>query len=112
MGGKATFLEATFATRESNITWQWIRGASLADDYLLIDQSSTASGITKGGRTYAVSLSKALKYKRFCGGIPIEGIKKYLIDGTKEIVIDYGNGDCDKKIVVTVNGITRSLTVN
>jgi hypothetical protein len=110
--GKATFADATTASRESNITWQWVRGAALADDYLLIDQSSTASGTTRGGRTYAVSLTKALKFKRFCGGIAIEGVKKYLIDNTKNIVIDYGDGECDKKIVVTVNGITRSLTVN
>ncbi len=110
--GKATFTDATVATRESNITWQWKRGTTVADDFLLIDQSSTANGVTRGGRTYEVSLTKALTFKRFCGGMPVEGTKKYIIDGDKEIVIDYGSGECDKKIVVSVNGITRSLTVN
>ncbi len=111
-GGKATFADLSVATRESNITWQWVRGTTPADDFLLIDQTSTASGVTRGGRTYEVSLTKALKFKRFCGGLPVEGIKKYLIDGDKEIVIDYGDGVCDKEIKVTVNGISRSLTVN
>ncbi len=110
--GKATFADQSIATRESDITWKWVRGAALADDYLLIDKASTASGTTRGGRTYEVSLTKDLQFKRFCGGIPVSGTKKYIIDGDKEIVIDYGSGDCDKKIVVTVNGITRSLTVN
>lgn len=110
--GKATFQDGSIATRISDITWQWIRGTSVADDYLLIDQSSTAEGVTRGGRTYEVSLTKALKFKRFCGGIPTEGIKRYLIDGDKEIVIDYGDGTCDKALVVTVNGVTRSLSVN
>lgn len=110
--GKATFLaDGTFAERESSITWQWVRAASPADDYLVIDQSSTANGVTRGGRTYEVSLSKALKYKRFCG-IAVEGIKTYVIDGTKEIVIDYGDGTCDKAVIITVNGITRNLNVN
>ncbi len=110
--GKATFIaDGTFAERESNITWQWERGATPLDDYLLIDQSSTANGVTRGGRTYSVSLTKALKYKRNCG-IAVEGIKNYIIDGSKEIVIDYGDGMCDKSITITVNGVARNLTVN
>jgi hypothetical protein len=110
--GKATFLaDGTTAERESNITWQWIRAANPLEDYLVIDQASTANGITRGGRTYAVALSKALKYKRFCG-IAVEGIKTYVIDGTKEITIDYGDGTCDKSVVITVNGVTRNLNVN
>jgi hypothetical protein len=110
--GKATFDGGSVATRESNITWQWVRGTTVADDYLLIDQSSTAHGTTRGGRDYEVSLTEALKFKRGCGGLPVDGIKKYLINGDKEIVIDYGDGTCDRKIVITVNGITRSLTVD
>lgn len=110
--GKATLLtDGTFAERESNITWSWVKGTNAADNYLLIDQNSVASGTTRGGREYSVSLTKALKYKRFCG-IAVEGIKKYVIDGTKEIVIDYGNGECDKSVVITVNGVTRNLSVN
>ena len=110
--GKATLLaDGTFAERESNITWSWIRESNPLNDYLLIDQSSVASGTTRGGREYSVSLTKALKYKRTCG-IAVEGIKKYVIDGTKEIIIDYGNGECDKSVVITVNGVTRSLSVD
>jgi hypothetical protein len=110
--GKATFIaDGTFAERESDITWKWVRAASPVDDYLEIDQSSTASGVTRGGRTYEVSLTKALKYKRFCG-IPVEGIKRYVLDGSKEVVMDYGNGTCDKDIVVTVNGVNRTFNVD
>ncbi|MDH4090109.1 MAG: hypothetical protein OEV74_13575 [Cyclobacteriaceae bacterium] len=110
-GGKATFIaDGTVAERESNITWQWTRAANPVDDYLTIDQSSTASGVTRGGRTYTVSLAKSLKYKRFCG-IAVEGIKVYTIDGTKVVTIDYGDGTCDKLIVYTVNGIARNLNI-
>jgi hypothetical protein len=110
--GKATLLaDGTFAERESNITWSWIREANPTNDYLLIDQSSVANGTTRGGREYSVSLTKGLKYKRSCG-IAVEGIKKYVVDGTKEITIDYGSGECDKSVVITVNGVTRSLSVD
>lgn len=110
-GGKATFEDGTQATRESNITWQWVRAASPADDKLVIDQSSTASGTTKAGRDYEVSLLEPLEYKRFCG-IAVSGIKRYVINGEKEITLDYGNGECDKEVTVTVNGVVRNIRVN
>lgn len=109
--GKATFPDGSMAERESNITWEWIRAANPSDDYLLIDQQSWASGTTRGGRTYDVTLLEGLKYKRFCG-IAVDGIKKYVIDEEKEIVIDYGDGTCDKSVTITVNGVTRNITVN
>jgi hypothetical protein len=109
--GKAIFPDGSFAVRESDITWEWIRAANPSNDYLLIDQASTANGTTRGGRSYAVSLSEGLKYKRFCG-IAVDGIKRYIIDEEKEIVIDYGDGECDKAVTITVNGVTHNINVN
>lgn len=108
--GKATFPDGSFAVRESDITWEWIRAENPSEDHLLIDQVSTANGVTRGGRSYDVSVVEDLKYKRFCG-IAVDGIKKYIIDGEKEIVIDYGDGTCDKSVVITVNGVTKDITV-
>jgi hypothetical protein len=88
-----------------------VRGANVLDDYLEIDQSSTASGVTRGGRTYEVSLTKPLKYKRFCG-IAVEGIKRYVLDAAKVVTIDYGAGTCDRNIVVTVDGVERTFNVD
>jgi hypothetical protein len=110
-GGKATFPDGSIAERESNITWEWIRAANPSEDYLIIDQQSEAHGITRGGRSYDVSLVEALKYRRFCG-IAVDGIKRYVIDEDKEIVIDYGDGTCDKLVTITVNDVTRNITVN
>ncbi|HYI78332.1 MAG TPA: hypothetical protein VEW65_11995 [Chryseolinea sp.] len=109
--GKAIFQDGSFAVRESDITLEWIRAANPSNDYLLIDQASTASGTTRGGRSYSVSLSEGLKYKRFCG-LAVEGVKKYIIDEEKEIVIDYGNGECDNAVTITVNGVTHNINVN
>lgn len=108
--GVATFPDGAVATRESSITWSWIRAANPSEDYLIIEQGSEASGVTRGGRTYQVTLVEQLKYKRFCG-IAVDGIKRYMIDGEKEIIIDYGDGSCDKAVTVTVNGVTRNISV-
>lgn len=109
--GKATFPDGLFATRESNITWQWNRAANPIDDNLQIESTSTASGTTRGGRNYEVTLTEDLIYKRHCG-IAVSGIKNYSIDGTKEISINYGTGTCDRSFSVTVNGVTRDITLN
>jgi hypothetical protein len=110
--GKATFPDGQVALRESNITWQWDRGATaaLTDDVLTINPAS-ASGKTRGGRAYTVTVLEALKYKRFCG-MAVDGIKKYVLDNSKEITIDYGDGSCDKSLTITVNGVTRNISVN
>ena len=108
--GKATFPDGTVAERTSNITWEWIRQENPINDYLLIDQASSAEGKTRGGRIYNVSLSEDLKYKRFCG-IAVSGIKQYIIDKQKTIVIDYGNGECDKSVTISVNGVTHNVNV-
>ena len=108
--GKATFEDETFATRQSNITATWVRETNPVNDRLVIDVASTASGTTRGGRSYEVSLVEPLEYKRFCG-FAVKGIKRYLIDGKKEIIIDYGDGECDRSVTISVNGATRKLVV-
>jgi len=108
--GKATFLDGSTAVRESDITWQWTRTDSPADDFLTILATSNANGTTRKGAEYEVDVYEALIYKRNCG-IAVSGIKKYFLD-TKEITIDYGSGDCDRSVVVTVNGTSRSFTIS
>ena len=111
-GGKAAFLaDGTVAERESDITWTLSNSGSAADNYLAIEPTSIANGKTRLGKVYEVSVSESLIYKRFCG-LAVTGIKKYNLNGEKEITIDYGNGDCDKSVVVTVNGTSRNFNIN
>ena len=107
--GKATFENALTATRESDITLQWNREANPLDDNLRIEDTSEASGVTRLGRTYEVDVVEALVYKRNCG-IPVSGVKTYLINGEKEITVDYGDGECDRAFTITVNGVTRNIS--
>ncbi len=110
VNGKATFDNGLFATRESDITWEWIREANPVNDFLRIEDASHATGVTRGGRAYEVSVLEPLIYKRSCG-IAVSGVKKYIIDGEKEITIDYGDGTCDQAFTITVNGVSREISI-
>lgn len=109
-GGKATFGNGLFATRQSDITWQWNKASDPAHDNLQIEHTSTASGTTRGGRHYEVSLLEDLIYQPGCG-IAVSGIKHYTIDAAKEITINYGDGSCDQSFSVTANGVTRDISL-
>jgi hypothetical protein len=107
--GKATFSDNTTAERASNINVSWVRAASPLNDELLVEVNSTATGKTRGGRTYTVTVLKQLVYKRFCK-LAVEGAKKYQISGSPDIQIDYGSGDCDKAVVITENGLIKNIS--
>jgi hypothetical protein len=109
--GKATFEDNSVAERKCNITTQWIRGATAAEDKLIVEQGSWAEGITRAGRDYKVTIEEQLEFKRFCG-IAVTGIKHYLIGNQKEVTLDYGDGECDREVAVTVNGVARNIRVN
>jgi hypothetical protein len=103
--GMATFQDGAIAERNSDITMQ------VGSGEVLIDETSTANGKTRGGRSYVLTLDQELIYKRNCG-IAVSGIKRYVINGNREIIIDYGDGTCDKSIVITVDGVTRKVSVD
>jgi hypothetical protein len=114
-GGKATWPDATFATREVNRTREWNRGVILdfADDQWIV--TGTASGTNRNGRAYQMEITKPLVYKRECAisdkvFIAVEGTKVLTVD-SKQVTIDYGTGACDKLVTITVNGKSREVEV-
>ncbi len=111
-GGKATWPDATFATRESNRTREWVRATNPLNDKWIV--TGTAAGTNRDGKSYQMEITKALVYKRECasvsGGIAVEGTKVLTVDG-KVITIDYGSGTCDKMITITINGQSKEIEV-
>lgn len=108
--GVATFPDGSTATRESDIYWTWERAASPLNDKLIIDQGSSANGTTRAGTDYEITVLGALEYKRACP-IATKGVKRYVLDGETEITVDYGDGECDRKIEVTTPRATRTITL-
>ena len=60
-----------------------------------------------------MTITKDLVYKRSCAVtnkvfIAVQGTKELVVDG-KKITIDYGNGECDNKVTITVNGKSKEV---
>ncbi|MBK7653549.1 MAG: hypothetical protein IPJ20_26390 [Flammeovirgaceae bacterium] len=111
--GKATWEDGTFATREVNRTREWIRANNPLEDKWIVE--GTAAGTNRNGKTYQVEITKALVYKRECAisakvFIAVEGTKVLSIDN-KVITIDYGTGECDRVVTITINGQSKDVTV-
>lgn len=115
-GGKVTWPNGDLATREANRTREWIRAANPLNDEWRI--SGSASGTNRKGRSYQMEIPAVdpLVYKRECAVsdrifMAVAGTKN-LTTENKLISIDYGDGECDRKVVITVNGRSREVTVN
>lgn len=115
-GGKITFTDGKVITREQNFTYIWQRAANPTQDRLLLLTGGTASGTTKAGSSYTMTIQSDCYYSRPCAignktFIPIQGIK-LIVANNIEYTVDYGSGACDNDIKVTTNGSSKTITVN
>lgn len=114
-GGKTTWPDGTFATRSVNRIREWIRTANPLSDLWII--TGTASGTNRKGENYSMEITKPLVFKRECSSnnkrkefIAVEGTKQLTV-GDKLIIIDYGDGTCDNKVTITINGTSKEVEV-
>jgi hypothetical protein len=112
-GGRVTWPDASIATREVERTRVWHRETNPLNDSWTI--SGTASGTNRKGKEYAISITKPLVYKRECAlngkiFMAVEGTKELTTDG-KKVTIDYGAGECDRLVTITINGVSREVEV-
>ncbi len=111
-GGKITWLDGSFATREVLYTRKW--DATDASDIKLIFDG-VANGINREGFTYKSMIVTPLVFRAGCMGegvnVPVRGS---LIIEAKEnytIIVEYGLGVCDRSAVVTINSLSREITL-
>ena len=111
-GGKVTFTDGKVATRDHVLTREWIRATNPTQDSWKVEGSAT--GTNREGVNYQMEITKALVYKRSCVAskvfIAVEGTKKFT-GGDKTMTIDFGAGDCDNKVTVTVNGVSKEVEI-
>jgi len=110
--GKLTWPDGSFITRQSSHIREWVRGENPLSD--MIKLTGSASGTNKDQREYEVEITKPLVFKRVCAAekiyMAVEGTKELLVN-SREITIDYGDGECDRVVTITVNGVTREITM-
>lgn len=111
-GGKVTSPEGDVISWESTRTKEWIAGEStklyIWDDVYSI--TGNASGVNREGRNYTASITNALRKEIGC---------RWIVSGTFEVApqdldtrtIDYGDGTCDNKAIVTVNNKQKEITL-
>ena len=64
----------------------------------------TAEGNHRNGRGFYIEILEPLVYTRECRAqgiyMPVAGVK-LIKHGNREITVDYGDGECDKVVVIT-----------
>lgn len=110
-GGKITFTDGTTLTIEGN----WTRTFA-PNQGAFSTETGTCSGVGRNGIRYTATIEKPLVRKITCFAqkIPyiVEGIRKIELskDHKKTILtIDYGNGECDNKATITIDGKTKEI---
>ena len=115
-GGKVTWPDETFATREVDKVRVWLRAVNpLLDEYHILAES-TAKGTTRKEINYSSLVLEDLVYKRACRGpklgrIPVSGVKE-VVFGDRIFIIDFGDGECDTIVTVTTNGETKTIDLS
>ena len=116
VGGKLTFPDGKTISRAHDFTREWQRASNPTQDKWVILAGSFATGTNKSGRSYRMDVTKDLVYSRACQisnkvFIAVSGTKVFVV-GDRSYTVDYGNGDCDNDITVTINGASKTITVN
>jgi hypothetical protein len=107
--GKLTLPDGRFIERNTDHQREWIAGMltkNIWDDECLV--TGVASGKTIEGVAYSNTITTALHWKRVCFFI-VSGVVKIEREGKEPVEIDYGNGDCDAKAVVTRGGESKEI---
>lgn len=112
VGGKLTFEDETFITRDASHVRTWVRANNPLDDETRVE--GEASGTRRDGVNYTVEILERIVYKRRCRAqgvfIPVSGIKE-ITSGDNVAIVNYGDGTCDNEVTITLNGETFTKTV-
>ena len=113
--GKITWPDNSFATREASHTRIYnIDLQNPQSETIVIQRGGSATGVNRKGRNYSVEITKDIVFKRGCVElpifIPVSGTK-VIQAGARTITIDYGDGSCDNKATITVNGESKEISL-
>ncbi|MEP2771868.1 MAG: hypothetical protein ABJH05_06950 [Fulvivirga sp.] len=114
VGGEVIWPDGTNATREVDKVRVWVNANNPLNDEHHV--TGTANGKTRRDVNYDMVITDTLVYKRACrvsrrGRLPVAGTKVITTDN-KIITIDFGDGECDKRVEITVDGNREEVTVD
>ncbi|WP_346855645.1 hypothetical protein [uncultured Draconibacterium sp.] len=106
---KLTNPDGLVMTWECEKTSEQIEGGEtllFADDVWSV--TGSGSGVNLDGNSYTMEITSALIYKNGCF-YPLSGTIEIKTDGENSQTINYGEGECDKLITVTTDGVTETV---
>jgi hypothetical protein len=117
--GKITYPDGRVSTWQSTRNNEWISGesttlftngiAGICDDKYLI--TGSANGINTGGLAYNVNITSPLKAKICCRWI-VSGAIDINPQGLLTRSIDFGAGNCDALVTISIDGNSFSIPLN
>ena len=100
-GGQLTLPDGQVIERSFEHSREWIAGIltrNIWDDECLVTGNATGKNIN--GIGYTNTILTALHWKRVCNFV-VSGVIRIEREGKEVIELDYGNGECDAKAIVT-----------
>lgn len=113
-GGKLTFPDGSFITREADHTRTWERADSPVRDVIRL--TGNARGIRRDGVSYTSEITSELIFQASCissgtARVPVSGVKEINWSGNL-LIADFGEGDCDNLATFTMNGSSVEQEIN
>ena len=111
--GKMTYPDESFSNRLKNITKIIVYEN---DKHFSTSLTGNASGLDSSGSSFEMKITSTIIFLNTCldqvnnrkGIIPVAGIKTYTKDNY-EVIIDFGDGECDFLADITKEGITETI---
>jgi hypothetical protein len=112
--GKITWPDSSFATRQFTRTRTWIRAANpVMDEYHV---EGMVQGTRKNGNNYSANIISTVIFKRKCRlqgiKVPVQGLKLIKRTGKPDLLVDFGDGDCDSLATLTMNGQSKVIDLS
>jgi len=112
--GKITWPDesGTFATWDASRTHTWSISEGTGEIVLSIE--GNANGVNRNGTEYYSEIVQPLVLKSGClassSYVPVQGMKKIVLEGNLDINVNYGNGSCDRTVSISVGRQTKDIS--
>jgi len=104
------------------ISWEttkgltWIAGENTGDAFDdVYEVTGNSSGVSSVGIGYSANITSPITIKTACWNqyiyYPVSGVKEINPSGFPTRVVDFGDGSCDKEVIITVNHDVYTITL-
>jgi hypothetical protein len=114
-GGKVTWAEGDYATREVNHTIVWNGTDTIDENDDVFDLTGTATGRRRSGIDYVNTITDALVYTKSCQNtgnkLPVSGVMTVDAGDRRTVGLNFGEGECDDLVTVSIGARSRTIEV-